>query len=322
MVENYLLAKKVAADKCGSDSEFYPFMVCALYGLFTKYKGNNEMIANLFMDTAIIFEEGKVEDIIRRNNIDVDDFDLVHDNDEEGITTYGVSNQGHSFYTDADGNVSYERSNPFVICSLDHENMAHFLNTFCHEFGHLIKGEEKGHSSEETEDHFTFIIRTGLAHYVYHYQDHFRDFRFISAFSVLDEAINCIQTTDVLEEILSLRDFVEDEDIKSFLQSLDENEMRKDRGYEYIVKLVRELWKNDSFRSVVEENIVNGDIDAIINSFNVVMGNDAFEDMSSKLDSIYDLCEDNEDGILDSLVSSYQEDVQKYFKAESKQKRK
>lgn len=266
MVEDYLLARSTVLKKVNEEEVFFPFMVCSLYGLLRKYHDYQELVVNLFLKTDIIFEEGKVEDILKRNDIELDVVDPIHDEDDSFVT-YGVSNQGHSFQMDEDGKVSYVSQRPFVICSLDDRNISHLINTFCHEMSHLIKGEENGYSSYQEDLNDIFIIRTGLAHYVYCYKNHYQELEFTAAFSVLDEAINCIQTTDVMKEVLALGEFVDDKRIREFIQELDSNLLKKDRGYEELVTLVRNLWQCESFQKLIEDSIVCGDIDSIIFQF-------------------------------------------------------
>ena len=314
MVESYVLARNTVLQKVGEEEIFFPFMVCALYGLLRKYKNHSQMICDLFLKTDIIFEEGRIEEILKRHEIELDVCDPIHDDEDDEMMTFGVSNQGHSFQMDEDGRVSFFSERPFVICSLDDRSTTHLLNTFCHEMGHLIKGEENGYSSEEEDDASIFVVRTGLAHYVYCYRNHFTELEFTCAFATLDEAINCIQTTDVMREILALPEFVDDPRIVEFVQSLNHEVLLKDRGYEYIVRLVRTLWKNEEFQKMIEDKIVEGDIDSIVEQFDSIMGEGAFEDMSLNLDQVYALSESDEDSEMDSYVQTFQKYVAEYSK--------
>ena len=311
MVEDYELAKKIVAKKCGTEGYFYPFMVCALYGLLRKYK-DKELITDLFTDSTIIFEEGKMKDILTRNNLPIDTFDLIAD-DTQGITTFGVSNSGHILSTDKEGNVSFQEETPFVVCSLDHSSSAHLLNTFCHEMGHIIKGEENGYSFYGEDNRDYYIVRTGLAHFVYCYQNHFKDLDFSSCYTTLDEAVNCIQTTEVMQEILGLKEFVDDPRIKKFIEELDIEGMSMDWGYEPIVNLVRQLWDIPSFKSLVEDHIVSGDIDAIVRAIDEEMGANWFDHLNYTLDDIEEKWNQGEE-LVTPLLQYYQNEVEQYKK--------
>ena len=314
MVDQYVFAKKLAQEKCGKDCDFYPFMVCSLYALLCKYKGHEQQIGDLFLSTAIIFEEGSVEEIIKRNNFNVDTQDLISDDEEHQIYTWGVSNQGYSFIRDKDGKVSFIEEDPFIICSFDCDTMEHFLNTFCHELSHLIKGMNNGHYQEDHEDKHVFVLRTGLAHYVYCYDSSYQNLNMICSFSVLDEAINCIQTSEAIEEILALKEFVQDPEILEFINSLNVDELKIDYGYEVIVKIIRRLWENPSFKSIVEANQVNGPIDPIIQHFNSVMGEEAFEDMCQKVDVLSEIYEKDDPEGYKKAKDSLNQDIDRYLR--------
>ena len=311
MVENYVLAKKIVSKKLDSNHTMYPFMVCSLYGLLCKYPGHEEMITSLFSTTDIIFEKGPVEEILRRHQIDMDFADPIPDDPESSISTLGVSNQGHSFLLDH-GEVVYEKNKPFVICSTSYTNMTRLLNTFCHEMGHLIKGEENGFHHTMVNDQPTFIIRTGMTYIIYMYNKDFTEVELSNSFGVLDEAINCIQTTDVMKEILALDTFVEDDSIHSFIQSLDKEDMIKDHGYEDIVLLLRLFWAQDSFKDSIETHIVHGGIDFIVSDFDSMMGNGSFQKMSEILEELYEMGEEYDEDRFNFLIDSYKEMSEQY----------
>ena len=314
MVENYTLAVKTVSRKMSKNHTMYPFMVCALYGLLCKYKGHEKLVLSLFSKTDIIFENGSLPEILKRHHIEMDFADPVQDSPDGILTTLGASNQGHNFVSDGNGNVYYKREKPFVVCSTSNTNMTRLLNTFCHEMGHLIKGEVNGYSSKKEKDSFIYVIRTGLAHYVYRYQKNFQEMDYITSFGVLDEAINCIQTTDVMREILALGEFCEDEDIQSFIHSLDVDVMNEDHGYEDIVLLVRLFWNQDSFKELVEKNIVTGNIDSIVQEFDSFLGEESFDYLSYLLEEIYFLLETDNDKELDKKIDEFKKLVQEYKK--------
>ena len=305
MVENYYLAKKIVSKKVKIDHPMYPFMICALYGLLSKYRGYEELIIPLFRKTDIIFEKGNVQDILAKYNLGEDLVDFVHDDGSSQSSTHGVSNQGHVFITDETGDVHYRKDRPFVACSISNTSMSMLLNTFCHEMGHLIKGEINGFYHTKDSDNDVYVIRNGLSHYVYNYRKNYTELEFTQAFAILDEAINCIQTTDVMREILTLKDFVTDKQILNFLNGLDSSYLLEDHGYEDICILVREFWHHSTYRNSVEENIVVGNVDKVVDDFDSIMGKGAFENVSLILDNIYHLPEDVSDKEFNKQIDSF-----------------
>ena len=191
--------------------------------------------------------------------------------------------------------------------------MTQLLNTFCHEMGHLIKGEENSFYKYNKDSSDVFVIRTGLSHQLYSYNSDTRELGFSPNYSVLDEAINCIQTTDVMSEILALKEFVDDESIVTFIDSLDHDELLKDHGYEDMCLLVRRLWENESFKHSVEDNIVLGNIDSIIEQYDSLMGEGAFDRMSNSLEDIYSLPEVS-DEVFNTHIDAFVEIAQEYQK--------
>ena len=312
MEEKYLLAVNLVSNVIDKKHPMYPFFVCAFYGLFCKYKEHEDLIISLLSRTDIIFDNGPIDKILEKHGIEQDFVDPVHDENNSSISTHGVSNQGHSFVCDDNGKISYLKNEPFVICSTSNTNMGRLLNTFCHEMGHLIKGEENSYYSYQDNDAEVHVIRTGLAHHAYSFFNGNTELSYSVIYSTLDEAVNCIQTTDVMREIISLKEFVNDEVITSFIDSLDHDDLLKDHGYEDICLLVRKLWEHDSFKKMIEENIVLGDIDSIIDEYDGLMGEGSFDEMSGRLDQIYALPEDVSDDVFNSHIDSFVEITNQY----------
>ena len=305
MVEYYNLAIQTVSKKVDKKHPMYPFMVSALYGLLSKYEGYESIIIPLFRTTDIIFEKGYVQDILKKYNLGEDLVDFVHDDGSNKSSTHGVSNQGHSFITDEEGKVHYLKERPFLACSISNTNMSMLLNTFCHEMGHLIKGEVNGfyHTKEDGND--IYVIRNGLSHYVYNYQEDYTKLLFTQSAAILDEAINCIQTTDVMKEVLSLKDITNDKRILEFLNGLDSSYLLEDHGYEDICILVREFWKHPTYRDSIEDNIVIGNVDQIVNDFDSILGEGSFEQVSLILDKIYHLPEDASEDEFNNLIDNF-----------------
>lgn len=312
---HYLLAKQAVLQK-NVDASLYPFMVCSLYGLLSKYKGYEPIVLDLFSMTNFYIEEGTVPEILKKHHIEMDFTTPIDDSDDEYMKVLGASNQGHSFVQKDDGTIRYQQDYPFVICSLNCQNPSRILNAFCHEMGHLIKGEKDSvwYYGEEDVDPI-YVIRTGLAHYSIGFQDHFQKMIAKNQYLVLDESINCIQTTDVMQEILALKEFCPDPEIVSYIDSLDADSLKEDIGYQDMVQLLRLFWNQESFRGSIEDNIVEGNIDAIIHSFDSLMEQEgAFDQLSEWLEDVFLLAQTNRGEITGESVDNIHKMAAEYKK--------
>ena len=284
----YLLAKMVVEKKFPNDPHLRPFYISALYGLLCKYRNYAELVCDLFLKTDIFMDNKPVSEILKDHNIDIE----FEDEDTENERTYAVSNQGHLFiYDEKTDSILYEKDKPFIVCSTMDVSITHLLNTFCHEMNHIIKGEINGYKLHRMNKDYEYYMRTGLAHYVYKYDDKEDSLTEYQQFSNIDEAVNCIQTTEIMKEILNLRNFVDDHEMKCFFELLDEDEMIEDHGYDDIVKNVRKLWENYNFRRAIEEGLIDGDIDHVIRKYNKLIDDDEgfwkLNDIIDALNSIF-----------------------------------
>ena len=287
MITNYINAKEIVKQKYNENDPYYPMMVVVLYGLLNKYQEHN-LIKDLFLKTDIYIESGKINDILKRHDIETE----IEDEENSLYTTYGGSNQGNLVYLEESGKLTFEKSNPFIICTKD-VSREDLLNTFCHELNHLIKGEVNGFFFEETEKGMNYSLRTGLANYSYEYDKEKEEIEYVVDYSLLDEAINSIQTTEIITDAYSLKEWIEDESIIHYLNCLDDKRIKKDIGYHEITPLVRRIWTIDSFKELIEENIVLGNIEIIEKEFDQNTFEGAFQELAKCIDIIYELTEVN-----------------------------
>lgn len=306
----YLIAKKVVDKKYPEDINLKPFFVAALYGMLCKYKQYYGLVCDLFLKMKIIFDNQPVNIILDEHGYS----SKYVDSDTEFIRTYGVSDNGNSFLL-KDNKVVKDTYDPMIVCSTYNVSVVSLLNTFCHEFEHLIKGMIKNGDVFPNNNITTFYNRVGLDHTVYQYNHDKEETVREDHFVTIDEAINCIQTTESLEEIVALKEFVTDEKMIDFLNMLNIDEMDIDYGYEVPVSLLRRLWKYKEFRQLVESNIVPGDIIEIVNRFDKTVGEEyAYNKLSNILDSIMELSEENKDNdMLNQLIDEANIIIDKYI---------
>ena len=288
MIHKYLKAIEIVKQKYQEKDSLYPLMVSSIYGLLCKYETQEDLIKNLFKETIILIEPGEINDILKRHKIETE----VEEKEDSIYSTYGGSNQGNLVYINEQGEIKYQKEKPYIVCTKD-VSPEDLLNTFCHEMNHLIKGEKNGFSLMQEENTFYYYLRTGLAYYCYEYQKGEEDVEYSVLFGYLDEAINTIQTTEIMESILSLKDWINDKNIKNYLDSLDEKRLKQDIGYHEITPQIRELWNTDTFKEIIEKYIIEGNIKALSQEFDSYTYEGAFEELSDCIDKIYELTEVN-----------------------------
>ena len=288
MVEKYILAKKTVSERTDIDNPLYAFLVCSLYGLLCKYK-DDDLVIDLFKNTSFFFQPGSLYDILEAFNMRQD----VRCSDQELKCSFGTSHPGFSICFNQEGKAYHVDENPILICSSNilHENM---LNVFCHEMGHLIKSKKNAFHSYTIDDTAFYVSRTGISYTIISKKLGPFESEQKRKNSILDEVINCFQTTDVMQEILALKEIADDPLILEYVQQLNEDFLKTDHGYEEFCNYLRPLWENDTFREIVENNIVSGDIDAIINHFNEITQDGLFEEMADLIDKVYVLPDGDE----------------------------
>ena len=289
-MDNFLLAKKIVNKRFSNNNKLYPLYVLSLYGLLNKYKNNKNIVIELFNKTNFYIEKGPIKEIIKRNNITR--IDLDDDNNEEtGIL--GLSNQGYNFVIDENNNILIDDNYPFIICDSDKGNNK-LLNIFIHEMSHLIKGYKNGHKTYDKNNKIFYSIRSGLNYYVCEYNKSNEEVVEETYNQALDEAINTIQTTEIIQDIKTLDGIIPDKNIQDFLNTLDKDMMDKDYGYDIIVPIIRKFWNIDSFKNLIENNIVNGTIENIVKVIDELLGENSYENIGITIDNIYNL-----DGLAD-----------------------
>ena len=281
----YRLAKMVVNKIFPEDNDIKPFFICAVYGLLCKFKKYPEIVCDLFLNTSFYMEEDTISNILKKHNIEVE----FEDDDSEDNRTFAVSSHGHLFIFDNEwDDITYAKEDPFVICSLKDVTLVRILNSLCHEMAHLVKGVLLDHGIYPNDEITDYYIRTGFAHYLYRYNSKKDTLSEIQYFSYFDEAINSIQTTEIMNEILKLENITDDSDVLDFLGSLNKYEMMDDYGYEEIVGIVREIWSIDEIKKIIEENIVDGRIENTIYRINNILDdNSGFKKLCNIIDNIY-----------------------------------
>lgn len=301
----YLFARKMVDLKYPEGHKYREMFIVGLYGLLCKYNNYAKLIWILFMQMENYIDDKSVLEIIEDNNLQ-----LEPNNSEDDA----ISSSIHTFITNQNNDLCHILEKPVVVCS-NKENTMLLLNSWCHEMGHLIKSTLNGYKMGITCSYKSEgQLRSGLSTFTYVFNKDMLQLYVSSNNSFLDEAINTIQTTEVIDYIIILYDIVPDCDVKDFLSQTIKYD-NNDYGYDLITQEVRKLWEINEFKELVEDNIVEGNIKKIIDDFNETIGDDkAFSKLELLLDHIY-----NTDNNMDCLMN-YSNNVEQFNKLVDKYK--
>lgn len=267
MEKCYVKALKLVSSRYDSNYEYFNILVLALSTLLYKYKDKEDLVESIFKDVDIYIEKESIENVLKRNNIEIVEFG----NEEDIIDDMGISHNGYDFIFE-NNKVVISKAKPFIICNSSCNN-TELLNTFIHEFNHLIKFRNETSNLDKPE----YTIRNGIGYFRCIYKPNTDVLYEYDYYHVFDEVINVIETTEMMENIELLP--IDNLDIDRSLLSVD-------MSYELCVDLIRPLWDNPKFRSLIKDNIIDGSIDNIIESFNNTLGENSFERLANYLDDL------------------------------------
>ena len=273
MEESYVYALKLVSSRFDSSYEYFDILVLSLSTILYKYKDNAFLVEKIFNDVEIHISNDSIRNILKTKEIDIISFDEEEDEiDKSNNTTYGISSLGYTFRLE-DGEFVKYKEKPFIICNSERSN-TDLLNIFIHEFNHLVKSTL---NSLEV-GHLEYCIRSGISYYRCKYKDKNDTLYEYNYYDALDEVINVIETTEMMENLLLLP-IIDDYDI-------DKDDLSKDVGYDVCVELIRPLWSNPTFRSLIEDNIIDGNTENIIREFDKVLGEGSFDKFTDYLDDL------------------------------------
>ena len=284
MEESYVLAKKVVTEKYGKDYKYFSLLTLVLCAILNRYKEHTDDIVDLFNRTMIYIDNDSLYNISRKNKLEY--ANMRKDSDDLAIS-----------YSGFDG---YFENNefiptihpPLILCD-NRTNKTLVLNVMIHELNHLVKGIYNNHEIIKDEDVCGFSVRTGIdiLQCLYNRPANLEICR--NSYGVLYEAINVLETGEMTKNLLQLDGIIPDEDIKEYFDELDKDLMLENIGYEFVVKELTPLWANDNFRSLIEDNIYEGNLVNIVNGFEEIMGNGSFERFTDTLDDFDEAINNN-----------------------------
>lgn len=244
------------------------------------------MIIDVAYDTLFVFGNQPVEELAKDYNIDPSLVATVENAEGNESFCAGCYNPGYSVYIFPD-KIVVEDSGPFILCSLAKCGPTQIFDTFIHEFNHLIKWKNKGliHESDENQD--ICRIRVGLNIQLYTLDKDTGEYTKENAFVTLDECVNVLQTAEIKKLIYSYKDILStDEDIAEYVASLNEESINTEFGYGTCVDIFKRLWANEKYKKILEADLISGDIDNTVDTFNGETYDGALADLADYLDDI------------------------------------
>ena len=272
------LARDIVEKRFSFDDENYGLFVCGCFCLLGKYGDTFlSLVEKVFNESNFVISDDNVLKLAEEMGINEFSFADLDSNELKFID--GLSFNGIHYYFNYDGKVNKDFSNPVVIISSIGMNNNILLNTFIHEVNHLIKSQIDAEFCEE----FNFYsVRCGLSLYEVNYSNGILIDN--NLFNTLDEIINVYQTTDMMIYLEELKDLNFNDNIGKFLSMIDYSSLDLLSGYNGLVEVFNDLWDNDEFRNIVEDDIITGNLDNIVNNFNNIMGRDCFLEFSNLCD--------------------------------------
>lgn len=278
-----LFAEQIVENKFSKEDNNYGLLVLSCYGLLTKFEDYYDIIKEIFNTCEFYIENKSIIDLLKEKDIDSKS---LFPEIAEIYYTHGLTVNGkHASIIDGK---DFNPKNHQIFCSTMYgENDT--LNTLVHELAHLVKSSINSSFIKLDE---SIILRNGIN--LTEYKSINQEKYVIDTFSSLDEVINTLQTTDMLQEIKKLNKNHMNPVVQKTFNQLDLETLDYISGYEIGATLLFLLWNNEHFKENIEENIVIGNIDNIVSDFDNIVGEtNTFYNFSESFD-IIDTSDDNE----------------------------
>ena len=267
MDELFLEARKIVNKKYSKNNPNYLYILFSCYALLTKYKDCKDLVEYYILNTSVAIEKEEVEKILQRY-VEKENMPLFLENEEyQGIT-----------FNDMDLNDNgVEVKDPYILVSSMLSN-SEILITLIHEFSHLIKSFFKSYSYNLSG---YLRVRCGLM-YTETWNDTLKESNII-----FDETINTLQTKDMTEKIKDINLGILNKKEKEFIRTLDFAILGNISGYGETALLLEDIWQEEDFRNIFEDDLVLGNISNIKANFNSYVGSNLFNTFSMALDDYY-----------------------------------
>ena len=289
MEEQFMQAKQLVDEKYSEEDPYYGVYVLGMYGLIRKYPHHLSFIQKLFRKTEIIIEKGLISKTLQKHNLSFQDID---EREEQQLAANGgslpaISYSGIFYFIDRSNHFKRADGNPLVIvnglCP-----PSFLLNSFIHEMNHMIKSQKHAFQIEKKAGIERCSIRNGMEVSIYEMYPNSDDIDEMTSYNIFDEAINTIQTSEMIQDILALDGIIPIPCVQEFLDSCDKDDFEDDPMYQDVIEVTLPLLKNPHFRSLVDENLIIGHLKPIEEDFESKLGKGSLMIFSDLLDELED----------------------------------
>ncbi len=281
-MEEFFQAKQILLSK--KEEKNYYYLLFATFALLNKYP--KDIVEYVVSNTDIYIEPLPLDNMVL-NHPELNLY-MEEDNVNDEVAPVGLSYNGIGFNKNE---VVIE--NPKILLSSLYNNST-ILNGLIHEFSHIIKSFFKSYSYSDNY----FTSRTGIFT-----NEFFEDGSIKNTNQIFEEVINTLQTRQMCSTIKNLDYNLFSKEELQFFKSLDLKQLDSIDGYENIVCLFDNLWQEELFRDIFEEDSLLGNISLIKDNFNNLFGNDLFDTLSIALDDYFEFEDNNSKELIKSIIS-------------------
>ena len=252
--KDYIVLKQLI-----NENDNYVYLVTI--GLILKYKDIKEDIFNLISKVNIVTKYNDVLKIAKRYNKD----DVFKDDKVKVMTFYDKDNDS------------------YVMCIKDDIKLEGilFLELLVKEFNQLLNSI---YNSDVIEDGCQ-IKRSGL------YQEYLHNDKVIKIEgNVINEVFNILQSEEIIKLILDLRIYnIECDNIRNILNSFKviNSDEYTYTGNNVLVNIFRRLYNIDSFKDMITDVLLNGNVNELKESIDDTLGFDAYKVLDYNLTEAY-----------------------------------
>lgn len=287
--------------------KYIPMMQTSFLGFLCYYREwIYPILHNLFLEIEIFIENRPLREMVENKNID-----YGHIFCEDGFNP-GISSANYFYdYNKKNGSCIFEQKPPELFCSTVDVGENDLLNTFTHEFNHLLKTRFRSHGKIGENGYW---LRDGLHYFTSYFQDGF--IHETDQFEVLDECINVFQTSDIMKKIRDLQT-VENLDfsIGQYLKKLDLDSLDEPLGYTLPAVMFHSLWEDTHFSEYVNKPLIYGNIESIEERFNQTVQDDLFATYADSFDELESLFATEESF---SMAAEFIRDTTKLYRIKEK----
>lgn len=299
----YSLAKMVVEKKGAKNNFQKAFYTIILYALLCKFNNHPELVCDVFLDTEIVIDPSvEFDDLLKKYNL--------NGKQKQGryCQVEGISSNGKSIRIHSNGKIELFHEKTLIICNSKNKTIEEILNSSCHEMSHLIKNKINNLYYHDKGNEVDCFLRSGLHIKKETVNKKNLNMKTDNRYTILEEAINTLQTTDALRFIKSLNYIDVDNNVRKILNIIDYDDLEKDKGYDDIVILFRMLWNNDRFRNIIENEIIEGNIENIFDLFDNIC------DYPGALEEIAEIFDKLDKSYSNSLISIRRSVLTKKYK--------